>query len=221
MVLPDPDYGAFCWGPTTPRQSQAGAKIPAPHNRVMKNLAPYLGVLIAGLVVGYLICSMRLAEGFVSVTQSTCEVCRKSRDSCGCDRDHDHPDRRSCPQIDWSKYILKASIPPCPPLPDMSRYMLKTECPSPPDMSKYILKSAVPPCPPCISTCNKPCKIGECPPCPRPRCPTVECPEPKPCAPCAAVEPPRCPEPHVTCKARYEPEEPWMVRPLLSTISNM
>lgn len=191
----------------------------------------YIGVLLVGLILGYAIATMRIrgGEAFVDITQSTCGVCNRRRPCCcegGCSggsggSDPSPGDRNQCPQIDWSKYVLKASIPPCPPQPDMSRYMLKTECPAPPDMSKYILKSAVPPCPPCISTCNKPCKIGECPPCPRPRCPVVQCPEPKPCPPCAPVEPPRCPEPQVTCKANYQPEEPWLVRPLLSTISNM
>jgi len=190
-------------------------------------LIPYLATLVLGIVIGMAIMHFSMVkETFVDVTQSECQVCRKPVDECcdsgcsGCPRPHDH-DHTKCPSINWSKYVLKASIPPCPPQPDMSRYMLKTECPAPPDMSKYVLKSAVPPCPPCISTCNKPCKIGACPPCPRPRCPVVNCPEPKACAPCAPVEPPRCPEPHVTCKAKYEPEEPWMVRPLLASISPM
>ncbi len=159
-------------------------------------------------------------ETFADVRESNCRVCSSSWDHCKCPGGNP-ADRTQCPQIDWSKYVLKASIPPCPSMPDMSRYMLKSECPAPPDMSKYILKSAVPPCPPCISTCNKPCKIGECPPCPVTRCPVVSCPPPTTCPPCAAVEPPRCPEPQVSCKAKYEPEEPWMVRPLLSSISNM
>lgn len=204
----------------------------------VKVIGPYVAVLVVGLILGYLIAGASVLERFVNVTQSTCEVCK--RDPCDCrekkgcngscgDRSRcdghcnkrDKQDCDRCPQIDWSKYVLKSSIPPCPPQPDLSRYMLKSECPAPPDMSRYVLKSAVPPCPPCISTCNKPCKIGECPPCPRPRCPVVTCPEPKSCPPCAPVEPPRCPEPVVKCKADYIPEEPWMVRPLLSTISNM
>ena len=188
-------------------------------------LVPYVGILIIGLVLGYFL-SGRKVEGFVDVTQSTCTVCERPRKNCKCPIGpsggaEPMPDQNKCPQIDWSKYVLKASIPPCPPQPDMSKDMLKSECPAPPDMSKYVLKSAVPPCPPCISTCNKPCKIGDCPPCPRPRCPVVQCPEPKACPPCAPVEPPRCPEPKVSCKANYAPEEPWLVRPLLSTISNM
>lgn len=188
-----------------------------------KQLAPYVGILVLGLVIGVAISSGKVIDSFVDITQSSCEVCQRPHKHCDCDRKKDHERERcdKCPRIDWSKYVLKATIPPCPPQPDLSRYMLKTECPAPPDMSRYILKSAVPACPPCISTCNKPCKIGECPPCPRPRCPVVTCPEPKSCPPCAAVEPPRCPEPQVQCKANYEPEEPWMVRPLLASISGI
>lgn len=183
-----------------------------------------IAVLLVGIIVGVIItkCFWRSNEGFIDIMQTNCTVCRRPAPECcssGCGECHKNDDRGRCPQIDWSKYVLKASVPPCPPLPDMSRYMLKSECPAPPDMSKYILKSAVPPCPPCISTCNKPCKIGECPPCPRPRCPVVTCPEPKACPPCAPVEPPRCPEPRVSCKADFPPEEPWMVRPLLASIS--
>ena len=185
---------------------------------VFKNLAPYAGILLAGLIIGVLMgSSLSIGEAFSDMVDG-CNVCGHTKRECECSGPGD---RNKCPQIDWSKYVLKASVPACPPQPDMSRYMLKTECPAPPDMSRYILKSAVPACPPCISTCNKPCKIGECPPCPRPRCPVVTCPEPKSCPPCAAVEPPRCPEPKVHCKANYEPEEPWMVRPLLASISGM
>ncbi len=123
----------------------------------------------------------------------------------------------NCPSPDPSKWVLKATIPPCPPMPDMSKYMLKSECPPQPDMSKYVLKSSVPSCPPCISTCSKPCKIGECPPCPRPRCPTVQCPEPKACPACPAVSCPPCAEPKIQCKAAYEPRD--AVRPMLSSTS--
>jgi len=183
-----------------------------------KNVATYVTILLVGLGLGLVISKfIPLKERFMDVSEITCNQCK--RNPCGCRGSGE--DRRMCPAIDWSKYILKASVPPCPPQPDMSRYMLKSECPTPPDMSRYVLKSSVPACPPCISTCNKPCKIGDCPPCPRPRCPVVNCPEPKACAPCAAVEPPRCPEPNVTCKAKYEEESPWLVRPLLASISGM
>lgn len=203
----------------------------------LKNLLPFLpflAIFVAGLVMGAVI-RIPQTEGFVNITESACSACGKPKPACNCSCNSCRKPKAdcmcpnsnrcgntpsvTCPQIDWSKYILKASIPPCPPQPDLSRYMLKTECPAPPDMSRYILKSAVPPCPPCISTCNKPCKIGECPPCPRPRCPVVQCPEPKACPPCAAVEPPRCPEPQVNCKANYEKEQPWTVRPMLASVS--
>jgi hypothetical protein len=199
-------------------------------NVVTKGYVALVAALLIGVIIGYMASTTRRrgadlpgfagAESFVDVKESRCRVCDSSWDHCKCPANNP-ADRSQCPQIDWSKYVLKASIPPCPPQPDMTRYMLKSECPAPPDMSKYILKSAVPPCPPCIATCNKPCKIGECPPCPVQRCPVVTCPPPTTCPPCAAVEPPRCPEPQVSCKAKYEPEEPWMVRPLLSSISNM
>jgi hypothetical protein len=183
----------------------------------------YAGFVLIGLVVGLVLARfVKSREHFVNVTEQNCNVCRRPVPDCKCVPDHPSQSCDRCPAIDWSKYILKATIPPCPGQPDMSRYMLKSECPAPPDMSRYVLKSSVPSCPPCISTCNKPCKIGECPPCPRPRCPVVTCPEPKSCAPCAAVEPPRCPEPKVSCKADYQrDEEPWMVRPLLASISGL
>ena len=102
--------------------------------------------------------------------------------------------------------------------PDMSNYMLKTECPPLPDMSKYVLKSGVPKCPPCISTCSKPCKIGDCPPCPRPRCPVVKCPDPKACPACPAAQCEPCPEPNIQCKAAYQPGNP--VRPMLASTAS-
>lgn len=147
-----------------------------------------------------------------------CPVCGIKKPKCGCMP----PISRAlspapCPVPDPTKYVLKSTVPPCPGIPDMSRYMLKTECPSQPDMSKYVLKSSVPKCAPCISTCSKPCKIGECPPCPRPRCPTPNCPEPKPCPACPQVQVAPCPEPKVQCKAAYEPVP--KVRPMLASTS--
>ena len=124
----------------------------------------------------------------------------------------------SCPTPDMSKWMKKSAVPPCPPLPDMSKYMLKTECPPLPDMSKYVLKSSVPKCPPCISTCSKPCKIGECPPCPRPSCPVVKCPEPKACPACPAAQCAPCPEPDIQCKANYMQTNP--VRPMLASTAS-
>ena len=155
-----------------------------------------------------------------------CPVCTEPKNSCGCgkanvmdgtgpDAMHNAVPPAPCPVPDPTKYVLKSTVPPCPGIPDMSRYMLKTECPSQPDMSKYVLKSSVPKCAPCISTCSKPCKIGECPPCPRPRCPIANCPEPKACPACPAVQVASCPEPRVQCKAAYEPNN--KVRPMLAS----
>jgi len=33
-----------------------------------------------------------------------------------------------CPSPDPTKWVLRKTIPPCPPMPDLSKYMLKTEC---------------------------------------------------------------------------------------------
>jgi hypothetical protein len=171
-----------------------------------------IGVFIA-IVFGYLIGKRRGAEGFADY----CNVCSRNR-PCKCSGNSDS--KGFCPpcaEPDPSKWVLKSTVPPCPPMPDMSKYMLKTECPPQPDMSKYVLKSSVPQCPPCISTCSKPCKIGECPPCPRPRCPVVKCPEPKACPACPAAMCAPCPEPRIKCNAAYEPNTP--VRPMLASTS--
>lgn len=160
---------------------------------------------------------------------ASCTICNQPKPQCNCPKpahkeppvivyaspDQVYPPPTTCPTPDTTKYVLKTSIPPCPPMPDMTRYMLKTECPSQPDMSKYVLKSSVPKCPPCIASCSKPCKIGECPPCPRPRCPVVKCPEPKSCPACPSVQVTPCPEPNVQCKAAYEPNS--QVRPMLAS----
>jgi len=153
-------------------------------------------------------------------TKNLCGECHKPK-PCGCGPvlKTACPERcapcPACPVPDLSTWMKKSAVPPCPPLPDMTKYMLKTECPPMPDMSKYVLKSAVPKCPPCISTCSKPCKIGECPPCPRPRCPVVKCPEPKSCPACPAAQCEPCPEPNIQCKANYMPSTP--VRPMLAS----
>jgi hypothetical protein len=181
-------------------------------------------LLVVGVVfyVGFMYGKRKSSEPFVDVSAGTvCDRCVKPR-PCPCPAPP-APERPkcppcpTCPEPDPSKWVLKASVPPCPPMPDMSKYMLKTECPPLPDMSKYVLKSSVPQCPPCISTCSKPCKIGECPPCPRPRCPVVKCPEPKACPACPAAMCAPCPEPNIKCKADYAPGPP--VRPMLASTS--
>ena len=182
-------------------------------------------------------CKCEVAKPSGCAPAQQCPMCQKCAPSCGCPKSVPSvdqvtgpdsmnkaalsrlpavcPETRPCPVPDPTKYVLKSTVPPCPPMPDMSRYMLKTECPAQPDMSKYVLKSSVPKCPPCISTCSKPCKIGECPPCPRPRCPTPNCPDPKPCPACPQVQVQPCPEPRVQCKAAYEPQS--SVRPMLAS----
>jgi len=187
-----------------------------------------LGVFFLGLFLGGY--TSKVTENFAS-NNTYCYKCNQNRPcKCGQGQEDDNSKGSLVPQgapqqvqicppaADMSKYVLKATVPPCPPLPDLSKYMLKTECPPYPDMSKYVLKSSVPKCPPCIASCSKPCKIGECPPCPRPRCPVVKCPEPKPCQPCPTVEPPRCPEPQVSCKTSFA--DAGSVRPMLASTSN-
>jgi len=185
------------------------------------NLYVALAAVVAALILGYVLGLRRKhSEGFHNYDDD--ELCpRCQQTSCGCPAPKPKPQPApSCPpcqEPDPSKWVLKSTVPPCPPMPDMSKYMLKTECPPQPDMSKYVLKSSVPNCPPCISTCSKPCKIGDCPPCPRPRCPVVQCPEPKACPACPAAQCAPCPEPNIKCKAAYEPREP--VRPMLASTS--
>jgi hypothetical protein len=124
-----------------------------------------------------------------------------------------------CPPVpDMSKYVLKTSIPPCPPIPDMDNYMLKSECPPVPDMSQYVLKSSVPKQGPIIidTSADNKSKCGDCPPCPRPRCPEVICPP----APKCPVPPPcprmSCPQQVVKCKAEEVKSSP--VRPFLAPL---
>lgn len=166
-------------------------------------------IFVVGYAVGMKFAPAKKVDTFIGRAR---QMANKSKKMEGFE------DGGSCPEPDPSKWVLKTTVPPCPPLPDMSKYMLKTECPPQPDMSKYVLKTSVPACPPCISTCSKPCKIGECPPCPRPRCPTVKCPEPKACPACPSVQVQSCPEPKVQCNARYESSE--SVRPMLSSTSS-
>jgi hypothetical protein len=189
-----------------------------------------LFAVLLGLVVYFLILKpLKIVDKFSDY--GTCDRCRGPR-PCACnscskcgsgpcrcsgrngDQSMDAASCPTCPQPDPTKWVLKATVPPCPPMPDMSKYMLKTECPPLPDMSKYVLKSSVPKCPPCISTCSKPCKIGECPPCPRPRCPVVKCPEPRACPACPTAQCSPCPEPNIRCKADYQPGP---VRPMLAS----
>lgn len=128
-----------------------------------------------------------------------------------------------CPRTiepDLSKYILKSQVPALNNIvPDMSNYMLKTECPAVPDLSKYILKSSIPKPQPVIidnSSCKK--DAGECPPCPRPRCPEVKCPPPTKCPPPAPCPRPVCPPTVVKCKSE-EANAGSTVRPFLAPLN--
>lgn len=180
-----------------------------------------IAAIVVALLVGFFLGTRNRTEGFRGSFDDDdvgpCNVCSRPRPACGCPKPAPSapPSCPPCMEPDPSKWVLKATVPPCPPMPDMSKYMLKTECPPQPDMSKYVLKTSVPNCPPCISTCSKPCKIGECPPCPRPRCPIVQCPEPKACPACPAAMCAPCPQPDIRCKADYKPGEP--VRPMLAS----
>lgn len=128
--------------------------------------------------------------------------------------------KTECPPVpDLSKYVLKSSIPPPKQCPDMSQYMLKTECPPTPDLSQYVLKSSIPKQEPVIidnSACKKDC--GECPACPRPRCPEIKCPPPNVCPACPPCPRQACPEQKVQCKA-VESAASSNVRPYLAPLN--
>ena len=156
--------------------------------------------------------------------QKKCDECNKPVSSCSCDSGSSKcPPVAPCPRTmepDLSKYILKSQIPSSNRLtsPEMSNYMLKTECPPVPDLSKYVLKSSIPKPQPVIID-NSKCKgdAGECPPCPRPRCPVVKCPPPTKCptpAPCPRAV---CPPTVVKCKSE-ETTQPT-VRPFLAPLN--
>jgi len=148
-----------------------------------------------------------------------CSSCSQIATQCGCQQKP--MSRLMCPPCrapDLSKYVLKASIPPPITCPDMSNYMLKTECPPVADLSKYVLKASIPKQQPVIidnSSCKK--DAGECPPCPRARCPEVKCPAPTVCpapAPC-----PRQVCPTQTLKCKSESTSTDTVRPYLTPLS--
>lgn len=125
-----------------------------------------------------------------------------------------------CPPMpDMSKYVLKSSIPPCPRMPDMDNYMLKSECPPVPDMSQYVLKSSIPKQGPIIidTSADNKARCGDCPPCPRPRCPEVICPPAPKCPVPPPCPRPVCPQQVVKCKAE-EVGASSRVRPFLAPL---
>jgi hypothetical protein len=163
---------------------------------------------------------VRVGGGREGFNDATCNVCRQPQ-PCGCQVPKPAP-IAPCPRTmepDLSKYILKSQVPATNNLvPDLSNYMLKTECPPVPDLSKYVLKSSIPKPQPVIidnSSCKK--DAGECPPCPRPRCPVVNCPPPTKCPTPAPCPRPVCPPTVVKCKSE-EATQPT-VRPFLAPLS--
>ena len=200
-------------------------------------------ILAIGVVLGIFV-SKYLAggsEGFTDVSGCStpggkpstpiCDSCKKDWGTCSCPGGSGGsgsgsgsrpvcPPCAPCREPDLSKYVLKASVPPCPALPDLSNYILKSEVPPVPDMSKYVLKSSIPRQAPVIldcSKCNKP--KGDCPACPRPRCPEVKCPPAPSCPPAPKCAPcPVTPAPKIKCVAD-ESAAQSSVRPYLAPLS--
>jgi hypothetical protein len=178
--------------------------------------------LLVGIILGMVLSTyfVKTTEPFESLSEglARCGMCKKDA-PCGCPNPRPVcPPCAPCREPDLSAYVLKSTIPPCPPLPDLSKYMLKTECPSVPDLSNYVLKSSVPKAQPILLDCSKCQKpSGECPPCPRPRCPEVRCPAPTSCPPPAPCPRPTCPPTVVKCKAEDAPIQ--QVRPYLAPLS--
>jgi hypothetical protein len=185
-----------------------------------------LAVLILGVGFGFgkYLGGRSLREGFNSSTMTNvpvCGECKKPVPTCACENKPDYAKQILCPpcmQPDMSKYVLKATVPPCPMQPDLSSYMLKTQCPPVPDLSKYVLKSSIPKQQPVIidnSACRK--EVGECPPCPRARCPDVKCPPPTVCPTAAPCPRQICPPTTVKCKAESSGDN--TVRPFLAPLN--
>lgn len=179
-------------------------------------------LLLIGILIGYLLGKCNGGSSLETFKQQDqlCSSCGNTV-PCGCDKPSlPCPECSQCLQCpDMRDYVLKKSIPACPQCPDLSNYILKTEVPAYPDMSKYILKSSIPKQMPVILDCSK-CKKpkGECPPCPRARCPEVVCPEPVKCpeyAPCPRT---KCPPAIVKCKAEPKPGAIDNVRPFLAPL---
>lgn len=181
-----------------------------------------LGIFVVGLVLGLYISRQFKKEGFENYSNE-CGNCGNIS-PCGCSKPLPRQVCPACPdckQPDMSKYVLKSSIPPCPAVPDLSNYMLKSECPPVPDLSNYVLKSSIPKQNPVILDCSKCHKPkGECPPCPRARCPEVKCPPPTKCPACAPCPRSTCPPAVVKCKAEEViPSSESVVRPYLAPLS--
>jgi hypothetical protein len=194
--------------------------------KLTPNIILALFVLFFGVGLGFgkYFGGRSLREGFVAGIP-ICKNCEKKSVECTCDGVNAPntalASRLVCPPCsspDLTKYVLKSSIPPQQRCPDLTNYMLKTECPPTPDLSKYVLKSSIPKQNPVIidnSSCMK--DAGECPPCPRTRCPDVKCPAPTVCPAPAPCPRPVCPTSSVQCKTI--PTSDSTVRPYLAPLS--
>jgi hypothetical protein len=177
----------------------------------LSNLKPMIVPFLLGFVLAYI-----MLRSFTTRMEGFTTKC----DDCGGPAPCPEHSPGTCPPMpDLSKYVLKTSIPPCPASPDMNNYMLKSECPPVPDLSQYVLKSSVPKQQPIIidTSQDRKEKCGECPPCPRPRCPEVRCPPPTVCP--AAAPCPRAVCPQTTVKCRSEEVNSTPVRPFLAPLS--
>lgn len=174
-------------------------------------------VLLTGYIFIYFALSAARPEGFQAGGDKP--VCPDCGTKWPCPAHTGSDVSPICPAMpDMSKYVLKSSIPPCPSMPDMENYMLKSECPPVPDMSQYVLKSSIPKQGPIIidTSAENKAKCGECPPCPRPRCPEVKCPAPTVCPSCPPCPRPVCPQQVVKCRSEEAGGSP--VRPYLSPL---
>ena len=183
-------------------------------------------ILVVGVVLGIVLSQYvfkRSSEAFFDLSSCTPPVCSNCNNqvpcNCGTKSAPVCPAAPPCREADLSKYVLKASIPPSQPMPDLSNYVLKSEIPPVPDMTKYVLKSSIPRQQPVILDCSKCTKPkGECPPCPRARCPEMKCPPPTSCPPQGTCPPcPTAQAPRVKCIA--EEEHNNSVRPYLAPLS--
>jgi hypothetical protein len=180
-----------------------------------------LGIFVVGVIIGLYFTKLFKLEPFQDYGVK-CDNCGQGY-PCNCSEPKPgvSPACPECKQPDMSKYVLKSSIPPCPACPDLSNYILKSECPPVPDLSNYVLKSSIPKQNPVILDCSKCQKPkGECPPCPRARCPEVKCPAPAKCPACAPCPRTTCPPAVVKCKAEeVVPASEQLVRPYLTPLS--
>lgn len=169
-------------------------------------------IVLISLILGYTLSKVTTKEGFqneVETVDAIPSICPNCNELCP----------QCQPMPDMTKYVLKTSVPPCQTCPEMTNYMLKTECPPSPDLSHFVLKSSIPKPEPIIID-NSACKnsnCGDCPPCPRPRCPEVKCPPPVSCPACPACPRQTCPEKVVKCKTEDVDTSP--VRPYLTPLS--